>query len=121
MKRAKRPVVATVLASTMMLGAMLPLTAQARSNDLVGARPGEVAMIGDALFVRPVMTAATLFGTALFTVTLPFTFLGGNTDEAAETLVKVPARTAFVRCLGCTGVQHEQRQMEKRRAERQAD
>ena len=119
MKRAKRPVVATVLASTMMLGALLPVSAQAGSNNtLAGDRPGEVAMIGDALFVRPVMTAATVFGTALFTVTLPFTFLGGNADEAAETLVKVPARTAFVRCLGCTTVQHEQRQMEKRRAER---
>lgn len=112
MKRAKRPVVATVLASALMLGA-LPLSGQARPIDEESARPGEVAMIGDSLIARPVLAAATVVGTALYAVTLPFSVLGGNEDEAAEKLVRAPARNTFLRCLGCTPAQHERLQAEQ--------
>jgi hypothetical protein len=44
----------------------------------------------------------TLVGSALFVVSLPFTALGGNVKEAADTLVVGPAMETFVRCLGCT-------------------
>lgn len=76
MKRAKRPVVASVLASTLVLSAMTPLATHARSMGDVDNRPGEVAMIGDALIARPVLAASTLVGFALFTVTLPVSLLG---------------------------------------------
>jgi hypothetical protein len=39
-------------------------------------------------------------------VSLPFTLLGKNEDEAAEVLVKTPARSTFLRCLGCTPAQN---------------
>jgi hypothetical protein len=44
----------------------------------------------------------TVLGTATYIVSLPFTLAGGNSAEAAETLVVGPARATFVRCLGCT-------------------
>ena len=66
--------------------------------------------------------AATVVGTVVYTVMLPFTLLGGNEDEAAETLVKTPARTTFLRCLGCTPTQHDRLRRDKQiEAQRTAD
>ncbi len=57
------------------------------SDEPTGAR-----MIGDALVARPLYAAATAFGAAVFLVTLPFSALGGNVDQAANELVAGPAR-----------------------------
>ncbi|PSJ21170.1 hypothetical protein CVH10_13680 [Halomonas sp. ND22Bw] len=65
------------------------------------ARPSGGAMAVDALFARPLLAAATVGGAAVFLVSLPFSALGGNVGEAAETLIKTPAEATFRRCLGC--------------------
>lgn len=67
-----------------------------------GNRPGAGAMVADLLVARPLLIGMTVVGTGLFIVSLPFSALGGNVDEAADQLVAGPARNAFVRCLGCT-------------------
>lgn len=64
--------------------------------------PSGLAMTGDALLVRPVMFATTILGAVVFAVSSPFSYLGGNADEAWETLVVGPYETTFERCLGCT-------------------
>ncbi|WP_370203760.1 hypothetical protein [Alloalcanivorax venustensis] len=114
MKRAKEPLIAAILAISVMAGGTFSsVDAQAgqmEEND----RPGEIAMLGDAVIVRPVMAGATVVGTVVYTVMLPFTLLGGNEDEAAETLVKTPARTTFLRCLGCTPTQHDRLRRDKK-------
>jgi hypothetical protein len=66
------------------------------------ARPSGGAMVADALIARPLLAAATLGGTAIFLVSLPFSALGGNVDEAATTLIRTPAEATFRRCLGCS-------------------
>jgi len=43
---------------------------------------------------------ATVFGCAVFVVSLPFSALGGNTKQAVQKLVKEPAAFTFVRPLG---------------------
>ncbi len=91
-------------------------TAQAANSVYADDEPSELAMLGDAVVARPLLAGATLLGWAAFTITLPVSALGGNVDQAAEKLVRAPARSAFLRCLGCTPVQHEQRQSEKRTA-----
>ena len=112
MKRAKRPVVASVLAaSSMLFAAMAPVTAQAAESKL--DRPGEMAMIGDAVFARPLLLVSTVVGAGLYVVTLPFSLLGGNPGEAGEVLVMNPGKNTFVRCLGCTPAQHESLKAEK--------
>ncbi len=58
------------------------------------------AMAVDVIAVRPLGFVATVLGTGLFVVSLPFSALGGNVDEAAENLVVGPARFTFVRPLG---------------------
>ncbi|WP_166266834.1 hypothetical protein [Marinobacter caseinilyticus] len=64
--------------------------------------PSALAMTGDALFARPVLFATTVVGSVVYLVSLPFSLLGGNADEAGEVLVLGPAKATFVRCLGCT-------------------
>ncbi|HDZ39066.1 MAG TPA: hypothetical protein ENH62_12395 [Marinobacter sp.] len=64
--------------------------------------PSALAMAGDAVFVRPVLLATTIVGSVVYLVSLPFSLLGGNAEEAGEVLVVGPAKATFVRCLGCT-------------------
>lgn len=63
--------------------------------------PRYFRMIGDLLIGRPLLLVATGLGTGIFLASLPFSLLGGNLKEAADTLVVGPARQTFVRCLGC--------------------
>lgn len=58
------------------------------------------AMIYDFVIVRPISAAATLVSTTLYVLSLPFSALGGNSDEAAEKLVKEPFEWTFERPLG---------------------
>ena len=62
----------------------------------------DFAMAGDLLVARPLGVVWTVAGSALFVVSLPFTALGGNVKQAADTLVIGPAKETFVRCLGCS-------------------
>jgi ABC-type Co2+ transport system permease subunit len=77
---------------------LAPWFAQAQNGP---EEPSMLAMTGDLLIARPVGLVTTVAGAAVFLVSLPFTALGGNVAEAADTLVIGPARTTFVRCLGC--------------------
>ncbi len=74
-------------------------------DDQINERPSAMAMFGDAIIARPILFAGTLGGTALFVATLPFTALGGNVEEAADTLVVGMAKSTFTRCLGCSATQ----------------
>ena len=65
-------------------------------------QPSGGAMILDAVVARPLLAVATVAGTGVFLVSLPFSALGGNVDAAAETLIKTPAEATFWRCLGCS-------------------
>jgi len=65
-------------------------------------RPSPLAMVADALLVRPVLLGTTIVGTGLYALTLPLTLIGGNAEEVGEQFVVVPFKATFVRCLGCT-------------------
>lgn len=58
------------------------------------------AMAVDAVAIRPLGIVATVIGTGLFVVSLPFSALGGNVGEAADALVVAPAKFTFTRPLG---------------------
>jgi hypothetical protein len=72
--------------------------------------PPAFAMIGDLLIARPLLIAATIIGTGLFVVALPFTATGGGIGRTGKALVVDPAKAAFVRCLGCTGDGYNQQE-----------
>lgn len=63
--------------------------------------PGFGEMATDIVVARPLGVALTALGAAAFVVSLPFSALGGNIEQAADKLVVDPARETFVRCLGC--------------------
>ncbi|MCH4563887.1 hypothetical protein MKP05_12210 [Halomonas sp. EGI 63088] len=95
----RRILMASVLALVSILGST-PALSQAQQR--LEAQPSGGAMVADALLARPLLFVATLGGTAVFLVSLPFSALGGNVDAAAEALIKTPAEATFRRCLGCT-------------------
>lgn len=86
------------LASVATVIALLAPNAQAETLE---DSPSAGAMVADAIVARPLYFALSQIGAAVYAVTLPFTLMGGNADQAAETLVVTPLQGAFVRCLGC--------------------
>lgn len=105
MLRAKRPVMASILASTLILTSTAPALGLAQGS--VEDRPGEIAMIGDTIVARPLLLASTIIGFGLFVVSLPASALGGNVGEAADKLIVAPGKATFFRCLGCTLTQND--------------
>jgi hypothetical protein len=89
----------TIFVVSAMFMLVFPLHSQAAE---IKETPSAAAMVFDGIIVRPITLVATVIGTALWIVTLPFSALGGNAGDAAETLVLEPAAATFLRCLGCT-------------------
>lgn len=88
---------------SMMTALALTVSAGVQANT-VEETPSALAMTGDALFARPALFAMTVVGGAVYVVSLPFSLLGGNAEEAGEVLFMDPAKATFVRCLGCSQV-----------------
>ena len=63
-------------------------------------QPSPEAMTVDLVFCRPLGFVAMLGGTVAFVLSSPFSALGGNIDEAWESLVVHPADYTFKRPLG---------------------
>jgi hypothetical protein len=72
-------------------------------------KPTSTQVFLDAAVGRPVGLATTLVGTTLFVITLPFTVPSGSTGEAAHGLIVEPGAWTFVRPLGRTEPQYEER------------
>jgi hypothetical protein len=58
------------------------------------------AIIVDGLLLRPGGAIATLLGSVVFVVTLPFSIPTKSVEKAAQKLVVEPAQYTFVRPLG---------------------
>ena len=90
---------ATVLLILAML--LLPLGTSALAQEYILSEDASGdAMIYDFVIVRPISAVATLASTTVYILSLPFSALGGNSDEAAEKLVKEPFEWTFQRPLG---------------------
>lgn len=102
MLRYCKTLVACLIALAMILG---PLPVFSQGIDEVertrtGGPPDPGAIIVDLAAVRPLGIVATLAGTAVFIVAVPFAALGGNTKDVWESLVVDPAEFTFKRPLG---------------------
>lgn len=89
--------IALILSPLSALAAKNPIQAQLNSNK---EPPDPVVMIVDLVIVRPLGLIGLIGGSAFFIVSLPFSALGGNTDDAWESLVVSPAEFTFIRPLG---------------------
>jgi hypothetical protein len=96
----------------------MPQILWAQGGGAVDEDPNGFAMLGDLVVARPIGLVLTVGGAAVWLVSLPFTLLAGNANDAADTLILGPGEQTFMRCLGCrqSGYtnsdieQHEQRQ-----------
>jgi hypothetical protein len=79
--------------------AVAPLSASAENSDTV---TGDKAtdMVVDLVVVRPLGVAATVIGTVLTVVGLPFTIPSGSVESSARELIVKPAEYTFSRPLG---------------------
>ena len=84
-----------LLVTTSLASAEIPYATDDKAADV----PAE-AIIADALVLRPLGLAATVVGTAVFVVSLPFSLLTKRVDKAAQKLVVDPAKYTFTRPLG---------------------
>ena len=90
---------ATVLLILTLL--LLPLGTSALAQEyILSEEASGDAMIYDFVIVRPISAVATLASTTVYILSLPFSALGGNSDEASEKLVKEPFEWTFQRPLG---------------------
>jgi hypothetical protein len=81
--------------------------------------PHFAKMAGDLVVARPIGLVMTVAGTAAFVISLPFTLLAGSVGEAADALMIGPAKTTFVRCLGCTSSGYTNKDIEHNRARKE--
>lgn len=96
--------------SGLLAGAVLSLAAASVNAQTVGANssyeegsagaPSGMAMAADLFIARPLGLVATVFGTAVFIVSLPFQAMAGNVSDPARQLVVEPASFTFTRPLG---------------------
>lgn len=96
---AAKPLAALIAAT--LLGVVPAAEVSGGDDDLRGLRePTAEGMAADALVVRPVGIAATIVGAVIYAISLPFSYAGGNQQQAYETLVVDPATHTFQRPLG---------------------
>jgi hypothetical protein len=60
----------------------------------------DIATITDVTLVRPGCFLATVIGSAVFVVALPFAAMSGSVHSTADTLVLGPANATFTRPVG---------------------
>ena len=97
-KMIKQSTVLFIMVALLSLSSTAPVFAQDTGKDWNG-RSGE-KMAFDLVILRPVGFVGTVAGTVVFVISLPFSLLGKNHQEAFENMVKEPARYTFTRPLG---------------------
>jgi hypothetical protein len=64
------------------------------------ASEDSLMVVGDVVLARPGCFLATLVGSVVFVVALPFAATSGSVKATADTLVMSPAKATFTRPLG---------------------
>jgi hypothetical protein len=98
LKSAKKALV--VLLASIFIVSFMPVSSVCASNIDEPFDGTSGAMAVDLILVRPIGLAASIVGTAIFIVSLPFSALGGNSEAAAEKLINEPVFFTFKRPLG---------------------
>ena len=95
--RCRGLIVLVVLAAFLLSVIVAPGMAQAYDTD---SNRSAMGMTGDLILLRPLGFAATVIGAAVFVVSLPFSLIGKNVNEASQKLIVEPFLFTFDRPLG---------------------
>ena len=90
----------TVVGLSIMLAVMQPASA-AIEIDETDFGPSYNTMVVDTIAGKPLQLVNAVAGTLAYVVSLPFSLIGGNADQAQQKLFVEPW-DAMARCLGCT-------------------
>ena len=90
----------TVVGLSLMLAVMQPASA-AIEIDETDFGPSYNTMVVDTIAGKPLQLVNAVAGTLAYVVSLPFSLIGGNADQAQQKLFVEPW-DAMARCLGCT-------------------
>ncbi len=91
----------TVAASLSLLVASMQPALAAIEIDETDFGPSYETMVVDTVVGKPLQLVTAVAGTAAYLVSLPFSLIGGNADQAQQKLFVEPW-DAMGRCLGCT-------------------
>ncbi|KAF0569252.1 hypothetical protein FQV37_159 [Psychrobacter nivimaris] len=91
----------TVLATLGLVAATIQPTFAAIEIDETDFGPSYEKMVVDTIVGKPLQLVNAVAGTAAYIVSLPFSLIGGNADQAQQKLFVEPWN-AMGRCLGCT-------------------
>jgi hypothetical protein len=94
----RKKIIVILLAAALMV---VPFgsSAMAKGSDYPIENSAEI-MAADFAVVRPLQFVSLVTGTVVFIVSLPFSALGDNVNEAYTKMMKEPARMTFLRPLG---------------------
>ncbi|MGP9557597.1 hypothetical protein [Psychrobacter sp. AOP7-A1-24] len=91
----------TVMATLGLVAATIQPTFAAIEIDETDFGPSYETMVVDTVVGKPLQLANAVVGTAAYIVSLPFSLIGRNADQAQQKLFVEPW-DAMGRCLGCT-------------------
>ena len=100
-KRAVKQKLLPVFTSLALMAASMQPTFAAIEIDETDFGPSYETMVVDTIVGKPLQLVNAVAGTAAYIVSLPFSLIGGNTDQAQQKLFVEPW-DAMGRCLGCT-------------------
>ena len=100
-KRTAKYKLLTVLISASLAFASMQPALAAIEIDETDFGPSYETMAVDTVVGKPLQLIAAVAGTAAYIVSLPFSLIGGNADQAQQKLFVEPW-DAMGRCLGCT-------------------
>ena len=92
--------VAVLMGAAITLSAAAPVLAGSLYESRYDQEPDGAEMLADVVLVRPATFIASAVGAVGWVISLPFTALGGNVEEAGEVLVKEPMRYTILRPVG---------------------
>lgn len=91
----------TALISASLIAAVMQPASAAIEIDETDFGPSYGTMAVDTIAGKPLQLVAAVAGTAMFLVSLPFSIIGGNPEQAQQKLLFEPW-DAMARCLGCS-------------------
>ena len=100
-KRSAKYKLLSIMVSTGLVFASMQPALAAIEIDETDFGPSYETMVVDTVVGKPLQLVAALAGTAAYIVSLPFSLIGGNADQAQQKLFVEPW-DAMGRCLGCT-------------------
>ena len=91
----------TIATSLSLVAATMQPALAAIEIDETDFGPSYETMVVDTVVGKPLQLVSAIAGTAAYLVSLPFSLIGGNADQAQQKLFVEPW-DAMGRCLGCT-------------------